>query len=250
MKLTKITGIYRQVFPGIVKAVAGCLGAGSLVVLLAGCAAANSLMGGNSRKDAVAEIAWDFAENAVLIEIEADARLNEYGGEAHTLLLGIYQMEDSAAFYKLAADSSLLAKALESGKGGDGFVQFVRYVVMPGQRTIMTVDRAQKARFVGIAAGYYQMDAAKSTRLFQVPLTVASDGLVTTTYKAAPALLALRLNLGADGVVNAQRLNHDPAAKPKLEAVPLDGGGKELKLTADEIQRTINMGSAVRKLDK
>lgn len=250
MKLTKITGIYRQVSPGIVKAVAGCLGVGALVVLLAGCAAANSLMGGNSRKDAVAEIAWDFAENAVLIEIEADARLNEYGGEAHTLLLGIYQMEDAAAFYKLAADTSLLAKALESGKAGDGFVQFVRYVVTPGQRTIMTVDRAQKARFVGIAAGYYQMDAAKSTRLFQVPLTVASDGLVAKTYKAAPALLALRLNLGADGVVNAQRLNHDPAAKPKLEAVPLDGGGKELKLTADEIQRTINMGSAVRKLDK
>jgi type VI secretion system VasD/TssJ family lipoprotein len=250
MKLTKITGVYQLNLPRIMRWMAGGLAACGLVISLAGCAAANSLMGGNSRKEAVAEISWDYAENAVLIELEADPRLNQYDGEAHTLLLGVYQMEDSAAFYKLVADPVLLGKALETGKGGDAFVQFVRYVVTPGQRTILAVDRAQKAKFVGIAAGYYQMDAAKSTRLFQVPLTVESDGTISKTYKAAPALLALRLNLGADSVVNAQRLNHDPAAKPRLEAVPLDGGGKEMKLTADDVKNAVNIGNTVRKLDK
>ncbi|MES2509500.1 MAG: type VI secretion system lipoprotein TssJ [Pseudomonadota bacterium] len=250
MKLTKITSFYQRTATSTTaRVVAGLIACGA-VASLSGCAAANSLMGGNSRKEAVAEISWDFAENGVLIEIEADPRLNQYDGEAHTLLLGVYQMEDSAAFYKLAADPALLGKALETGKGGDAFVQFVRYVVTPGQRIIFAMDRAQKAKFVGISAGYYQMDAAKSTRLFQIPLTVESDGMVTTTWKAAPATLALRLNLGADGVVNAQRLNHDPAAKPKLEAVPLDGGGKELKLTVEDAKNAINMGSALRKLDK
>ena len=250
MNLPKITDACKQLSTDIIRVIAGCVIVGVVVTSLLGCAAANSLMGGNSRKDAVAEIAWDFAENAVLIELEADPRLNEYGGEAHTLVLGVYQMEDSAVFYKLAADASLLAKALESGKGGDGFVQFVRYVVTPGQRTILSAARAQKAKFVGIVAGYYQMDAARSTRLFEVPLTVASDGLVTKTYKAAPATLVLRLNLGAEGVVNAQRLNRDPTEKKTLAAVPLDGGGKELKLTAEEIKRAIDIGSTVRKLDK
>lgn len=250
MKMTKITATCQRTLLRAVRRLAGGLIMCGVILSVAGCAAANSLMGGNSRKEAVAEIAWDFAENGVLIEIEADPRLNQYDGEAHTLLLGIYQMEDPAAFYKLAADTAMLGKALETGKGGDAFVQFVRYVVTPGQRTIFAVDRAQKAKFVGIAAGYYQMDAAKSTRLFQIPLTVQSDGLVTTTYKAAPATLALRLNLGADGVVNAQRLNHDPAAKPRLEAVPLDGGGKEIKLTAEDAKNAVNMGSALRKLDK
>ena len=222
----------------------------ALLFLLAGCSAANSLLGGNSRKEAMGEIAWEFAENGVLIEIEADARLNEYSGEAHTLVLGIYQMEDSAGFYKLAADSSLLAKALETGKGGDGFVNFVRYVVSPGQRSIMTVDRAQKTKFVGLVAGYYQMDAAKSARLFEIPLTVASEGLVSTTWKAAPAVLALRLNLGPTGVVNAQRLNNDVAVNPKREAIPLDGGGKALKLGVDDIKRALDAGNAVKRLDK
>ena len=226
---------------------AGLLG---LACLLAGCSAANSLLGGNSRKQAIGEITWGFAENAVLIEIEADARLNEYSGEAHTLVLGIYQMEDSAGFYKLAADSSLLAKALETGKAGDGFVNFVRYVVNPGQRSIMTVDRAQKTKFVGLVAGYYQMDASKSARLFEIPLTVASEGLLSTTWKAAPAVLALRLNLGPAGVVNAQRLNSDVAVNPKLEAIPLDGGGKALKLGAEDIKRALDAGNAVKRLDK
>lgn len=250
MNLTKITRAYKQRFISLIRVIAGCLSLGMILTSLFGCAAANSLLGGNSRKEAVAEIAWEFAENAVLIELQADDRLNEYSGEAHTLVLGVYQMEDSAAFYKLAADASLFAKALESGKGGDGFVQFVRYIVVPGQRTVLSMSRAQKAKFVGIFAGYYQMSASTSTRLFEVPLTVIRDGLVTKTYKAAPATLVLRLNLGAEGVVNAQRLNRDPTEKKAIASVPLDGGGKEIKLTAEDIKRAIDMGSTIRKLDK
>lgn len=227
-----------------------CLAAAALVTVLAGCSTANSLMGGNTRKEAVAEIAWDFARNAILVEVEADPRLNEYGGEAHTLLLGVYQMEDSAAFYKLIADAALVGKSLESGKGGEGFVHFARYVVKPGQRSILSLDRAQKAKFVGIAAGYYQIEAARSARLFEVPLTVESEGMVSTTYKAAPALLAVRLNLGPDELVNAQRLNRDPTEKKSSEAVPLDGGGREIKLTPDTLNDVMNVNSAVKKLDK
>jgi type VI secretion system VasD/TssJ family lipoprotein len=222
----------------------------ALVMVLAGCSTANSLMGGNTRKEAVAEIAWDFARNAILVEVEADPRLNQYGGEAHTLVLGVYQMEDSAAFYKLIADAALVGKSLESGKGGEGFVHFARYVVTPGQRSILSLDRAQKAKFVGIAAGYYQIEAARSARLFEVPLTVESEGMVSTTYKAAPALLAVRLNLGPDELVNAQRLNRDPTEKKSSEAVPLDGGGREIKLTPDALNEVMNVNSAVKKLDK
>lgn len=222
----------------------------AMLVCVAGCAAANSAMGGNTRKDAVAEIAWDFSRNAVMIEIQADNRLNQYGGEAHTLVLGVYQMEDPAVFQKLIGDTALVGKTLESGKGGEGFVHFARYVVTPGQHSILSLDRAQKAKFVGIAAGYYQLDAAKSARLFQVPLTVESDGLVSKTYKAAPAPLALRLNLGADELVNAERLNHDPAVVKSTESVPLDGGGKEIKLGQDLLKNAMNADSAIKKLDK
>ena len=227
-----------------------CLAVAALASALGGCATANSMMGGNTRKEAVAEIAWEFGRNAILVEVEADNRLNEYSGEAHTLVLGVYQMEDAAAFYKLIADAALVGKSLETGKGGEGFVHFARYVVTPGQHSILQLDRAQKAKFVGIAAGYYQMDATRSARLFEVPLTIASEGMISTTYKAAPATLAVRLNFGPDELLNAERLNRDPAGKKASEAVPLDGGGREIKLTPDTLKDAMNVNSAVKKLDK
>lgn len=249
MELTKFTLFYRQKTPAVGKLLACGLGTCLILAALLGCSTANSLLGGNSRKEAVAEISWEFAKNAVQIEIEADGRLNEYDGQAHTLLLGVYQMEDSAPFYKLAADSLLLAKSFEPSSGSGAFIQFDRYVISPGQRTIITLNRAQKTKFAAIAAGYYGLDAS-ATRLFQVPVSVVSNGWLTKTYKAVPAPLTLRLNLGARGIINAQRLNQDPAAKPTFETVPLDGGGKELSVVVQDIQNGINASSAALKLDK
>jgi len=219
-----------------------------MAMVLNGCSTANSAMGGNTSKQAVAEVSWSFAKDAVLIELAADPRLNQYHGEAHTLLLGVYQMAEPAPFYKLINDPVLFGKALESGKAGDSFVQFTRYVVTPGKKVILSLDRAQNARYVGIAAGYYQMDAAHSARLFEVPLSVTRDGMLAKTYTASPAALAIRLALGAETIVNAERLNHDPQEKRARETVPLDGGGKEIKLGADAVERSLDTANAVRKL--
>ncbi len=202
-----------------------------------GCSAANAALGGNSRKQALAEITWDFAKDGVMIEMSADPELNRYAGQSHTLLVGVYQMEDSAPFYKMIADPAALSRSLGANKGNDGFTQFNRYVVAPEQHSILVLDRAQKAKFIGVVAGYYQMSGATSARLFEVPLTVTSEGLVSTTWKAAPAQLAARMRFGADGIVNSERLNYDPSEKKLSEAVPLDGGGKEIKMTVDGIQK-------------
>lgn len=250
MRPTSIKTKRQQCCGAMMRPLTACLATVALTAVLSGCVAANSLLGGNTRKEALAEITWDFADNAILIELQADVRLNDYAGEAHTLVLGIYQMEDSAAFYKLAADTTMLSQALESGKSGQGFLQFVRYVVTPGQRSVLTASRVQKAKFIGVVAGYYQMSAVKSTRLFEVPLTIASDGLLSKTYKAAPATLVVRLNLGSESVISAQRLNHDLTEKKTFASVPLDGGGKELKLTPADVQRVLDVDSVVKKLDK
>lgn len=237
-------------FETLTRRLAQALGCSAALFLLGACSTANSLLGGNTRKAALSEVAWEYARNGLLIEIEADSRLNEHAGQAHTLLLGVYQMEDPAVFYKLISDMSVVGKTLESGKGVEGFSDFSRYVVQPGQRSILSIDRAQKAKFIGIAAGYYQMDASKSARLFQVPLTVVSDGLITTTYKAEPAVLALRVNFGPGELLNAQRLNHDPTAKRTQETVPLDSAGKEFKLGPQDIKRALDLNNAVKKISK
>lgn len=216
------------------------------MVLLAGCGG-----GGGpdaSRKQVMANVNWEFAKDAVMVEVSAAPNLNEYAGQSHTLLLGVYQMADPAPFYKMLAAPGLLAQSLSSQKGGDAYVQFTRYVVAPGQHSILILDRAQKAKYIGLVAGYYKLSGATSARLFEIPLSVSGEGWLTTTWSAAPMTLAVRMNFGADGILNADKLNHDPSAKQIQQAVPLDGGGKEIKLTNESIQDAVQQHQTLQKI--
>jgi type VI secretion system VasD/TssJ family lipoprotein len=201
------------------------------VAVLQGCAAANSAMGGNTAKQARAEVSWEAGKDGVLFEITSATDLNLYENVPHTLLLSVFQMTDAAAFHKLKADPQQLSRVLASGQAGPDFVQLSRYVVAPGRRTLLALDRAQQSHYVGFVAGYYQLDAEGNARLFEVPLTVSSKGWLSSTYSAEPVPLAIRLNLGAQGIVSASRLNAYPIPKKESAWIPLDGGGREIDLS-------------------
>src|ERR1700753_3137442 len=68
------------------------------IATLSGC----SMLNGTSAKQAVAQVDWSAADDAILIQVDADDRLNETRNEPHTLLFGVVQMADPAAFQKLA----------------------------------------------------------------------------------------------------------------------------------------------------
>lgn len=201
------------------------------VVVLQGCAATNSAMGGNTARQARAEVTWEAGKDGVLIEITSANDLNLYENLPHTLLLSVFQMTDAAAFHKLKADPQQLSRVLASGRAGPDFVQLSRYVVAPGRRTLLALDRAQQSHYVGFVAGYYQLDAESNARLFEVPLTVSSRGWFSSTYSAEPAPLAVRLNLGAQGIASASSLNAYPVPKKESAWIPLDGGGREIDLS-------------------
>lgn len=207
-----------------------CLLAALYALVLTGCAAANSAMGGNTAKDARAEVSWDFASDGLLLEIDAAENLNLHQGTPHTLLLTVFQMAEDKAFRKLVADREALARALESNQPGSDILLTQRYIVAPGKRTLLSLERAAQAKFIGLVAGYYSLDAAGAARLFEVPLTVSSTGWVSSTYSAQPAQLAVRLQLGAQAIVEATRLNAYPPAPAQKTWVPLDGGGRQIEL--------------------
>lgn len=224
------------------------LAAAAMIAALSGCSSQPPAP--SPRKQAIAEVKWDFEKDAISIEIDADERLNEFENEAHTLLLGVYQMADPAIFYKMTTDSETMAASLERGTAGDGFVDLVRFVVTPGGRAVVNLDRAQKAKFVGLIAGYYLIDAPRAARLFEIPLTIDSKGVFSTTYAAAPATLALRLKFGPESLINAERLNHVPGEKPQTEAVPLDGGGKQVDLSSDDAKASLKENASVYRLNE
>jgi type VI secretion system VasD/TssJ family lipoprotein len=207
------------------------------------------MMGGNSQKEAKAEVSWGYQKNGVMIELVSSNDLNFYANEPHTLVMGVYQLSDSKTFMKMLTNVPQMMKGLETGKTEDGVLSLERYVVSPGRRTTMKIDRVQDARFIGIFAAYYQnRGSASAARLFNVPLNISSEGVVTTTYFATPAVLATRLYLGADQIVNAEMLTYDPDKQKIIENVPLDLKNPEIKLTPEELSMQEQSSQAAMRL--
>jgi type VI secretion system VasD/TssJ family lipoprotein len=219
-----------------------------LLALAQGCSSVNSALGGNTQKEAKAEVSWDYKRNGIQIELVASDDMNAYFNQPHTLVLGVFQLEDSKAFVKLLNDKKTLVGMLASGNPGKDILHMDRYIISPDKRTILDIDRVQGAQFVGMVAGYYDFDAPAASRLFRIPLNIQTEGLVSTTYKAEPANLALRLYLGRTHIVNAQSLTFDPDKKPDVQTIPLEAGDPEIKLDDKTLQQANEAAGAARKL--
>jgi predicted component of type VI protein secretion system len=199
-------------------------------------------------KDAKAEVEWPYAKEAILVDMVADIDLNFYSNQPHTLVLGVVQVADAKVFVDWLAKPEAVLKTLVSGKAATEVLKFERYVVSPGKKTALKIDRVQDAKFVGFVAGYYQFNAIQAARLFKIPLNIQTSGIVTTTYKAEPSVLALRLFLGSDRIVNAESLTYDFEKKVVIETVPLDSSKPEVSLTDGRVSEAKASSEAAMKL--
>src|SRR5690625_722609 len=86
----------------------------SLLVFIQGCSSVNSAMGGNTQKEAKAEVNWDYQRNGIQIELIAGPDINAYFNQPHTLILGVLQLEDSKPFLQLLNDPKTLTTMLAS----------------------------------------------------------------------------------------------------------------------------------------
>jgi type VI secretion system VasD/TssJ family lipoprotein len=204
----------------------------STLAALGGC----SLPGGGGPKEAVANVQWSYEENAISIDLSADGLLNQHDGEPHTLLLGVFQFADTSGFQKIVTSRIQLVQMLSGGLVDSSTIRVSRYVVQPGSHATLSIDRAEKARAVGIIAGYYVMDSG-SARLFEIPLDVRKKGFFGHDYVARPKPLALEVTLGPTNIQLA--VSADGAHKKSVstdeqvgvkQVVPLDGGGHEIPL--------------------
>ncbi len=214
-----------------------------LLVLLQGCSSMNSAMGGNTQKEAKAEVDWAYQAKGIQLELIAAEDINAFFNQPHTLVLGVLQMEDSKPFMQLLSDSKKITAMLANGDPGKDFLHLDRYIVSPGKRDILDIDRVQGARYVAVMAGYYNFDPSGAVRLFRIPLNIKSEGMLTTTYTAKPANLALRLHLGRQRIVNAQSLTFDADAAPNVESIPLDPQETEIKLDDKALQAGSSAGA-------
>lgn len=216
-----------------------------LLLVVISLQACSSWFGGNDPKDAKTEVAWSYQKDGILLNLLTSNGLNWYDNQEHTIVLGVYQFSDEKTFIKLLASPNDIQKSLVDGQNIDGILQLDRYVLMPGKQSTVQLDRVQNTKFVGFIAGYYNLEPVAHTRYYQIPLNMSSEGIVFKTYKATPAILAVKLSLWNDRINDAEMLTYDAAKKAVLEAAPLKSKDPEIKITPEIINKAKDASEAI-----
>ena len=143
---------------------------------------------------------WTYGSNAVVLRLKADATLNLYQGSAHTLVLCVYQLKDPNAYNELAKSTDGLVKLLACQRFGDSVAGVQRVIVQPGTERKIEMDRAEGAKYVAVAAGYFELDPNNASKLMKIPVDVVNQGWVFKDKYQLPGKLDVGLYLGPRGI--------------------------------------------------
>lgn len=122
--------------------------------------------------------AAQYEKNALTINFKSDRQLNLYQGRSHSLVVCVYQLKEPNSFNQLADERDGIYKLMECGRF-DGSVAYVRrQIVQPGEDTGGMLDMAEGTKYLGIAAGYYDLGRKSSVRLLAVEKKWFGDHIV------------------------------------------------------------------------
>ncbi len=168
---------------------------------------------------------WKPEKQAISLDIKSGKSLNSFDNAPNGLLMRVFQLSDPTAFLKAAESSSGLRRLLTAEQIDPACVGTERLIVLPGNTQKLTLDRIEGARYIGVILGYSNLKQAKIFRLIPIvtiknrPVKQAvkkepslfssfwkTDSPKKSTQPVAidsrPALLKLKLSLGADGISN------------------------------------------------
>lgn len=152
-------------------------------------------------------VKWGYAPRALTLNLNADAELNSHEGFSHNLVLCIFQLAEPSVFEELAANEGGIRKLLACDRFDKSVVHYERRFVNPGSNATLSLDRAEGAQFMGVAAGYYDLQPGLVTRTWQFPLKVDQEGMLfwkSDVY--SPGTLTMDLLLGP---ISIQRMGGD-----------------------------------------
>ncbi|MFP4572379.1 MAG: type VI secretion system lipoprotein TssJ [Desulfobacterales bacterium] len=157
-------------------------------------------------------VQWRFEPNAIEISYVAAEDLNQYNNSDHTLLLNVYQLSDSSDFKNYIETADGVGRLLnlydpDRRKTVDlkGLEDFQSFVVNPGTKKTLKIDRVKNAEWVGLVAGYFNIRPASCTALYRIPVKKTEEGLIRKKVSTNPADLHIDIRLGA----NAMHTNKD-----------------------------------------
>lgn len=139
-----------------------------LPLLLASCAGGSSSGGGAGGGSASG--AYEYEKDAIVLRLKGDPNLNLFEKRPHTLLVCVYQLKDPNALNQVLQDAEDVSKLLECARFDPSIVNTKKLILQPGKEITESLDRAEGARYIGIVAGYYNLDKQRASRIIPVPV--------------------------------------------------------------------------------
>jgi type VI secretion system VasD/TssJ family lipoprotein len=165
-----------------------------LPLLLASCAG-GSLSGGGGASGAAGGV-YEYEKDAISLHIKGDPNLNLFEKRPHTLLVCIYQLRDPNALNQVLQDAEDVSKLLECGRFDPSIVNTKKIILQPGKEITEALDRAEGARYLGIVAGYYNLDKRRASRILPIP--------VGGTFGKKASKMNLDVFLGPDEILGVK----------------------------------------------
>lgn len=111
-----------------------------------------------------------YSEKGLQIDIRADQLLNSWDGESHTVKLAIYQLSENGAFIERQKSNQELLNLLKVKKFDPTVVGYEQLILHPNESRIISVDRVNQAKWIGVVAGYYRTDSSPvPSTLIKIP---------------------------------------------------------------------------------
>jgi len=132
-----------------------------------------------------------YEKEAIILQVKSDPQLNLYRNSPHTLFLCLYQFRDPNIFNQLLDEKDGLQKLLECSRFDPSVTSAKSFIVSPNGEKLEKIDRVEGTRYVGMIAGYYNLQKGKVTHF--VPVQLSSFG-------NKPKVLNINLYLGPQGI--------------------------------------------------
>ena len=172
--------------------------------------------------------AWVYEDRAITITVKAPSDLNSVSGRPHSLALGVFQLNDPNTFTGLSVTQEGAIQLMQKGRIDDTVSNFTIVNVRPGERRKVQLNRAKSAQYVGIIAGYYELNPKNDVQLFPIPIKAQKRGLVekglaavsliADQAKASPDNLFVYVELGRTGSKRIVSYTAEDAVADKADA--------------------------------
>lgn len=168
-----------------------------------------------AQQKALEQVEAPKANAAITLNMVATPDLNTVNGLANSCTVLILQASTRSEFDDLIKDPERMKQLFLSAGGDKKQLSLDRYVMMPGQHSVLHIDRAERARYIAVLAGYYPEPGEEQTAILAVPVEVVKKGMWpwSNRWHASLSPLNASFTLGRSALSLSE--NHKPVEAQK-----------------------------------